>query len=269
MIVAQDVIARAQAAGLALSAGTDGLKIRGPRGALTSELLALIQGHKPELLALLAGNDNAAGDGDRRAYWRDCIRDALLTTPKGVRIRRVALGFLDTELALQAIEHGWDELQLFGVTRTDDEALLDRRGDLKERHRSRRGPRALDRDAPGELQRQPCRHCHRWRRRPTPAEEKHGPGAFCAILAIEGFVLPAFRKKRKRSMKAIEIAYPAPFFPGLGFHGTCRLPFASLVMYACIPIDEREGYSNLIGCLRTFSSISDLLLSASFKFSDA
>jgi hypothetical protein len=133
MNAARDILTRVQAAGLSLSADGGSLRLTGEhRGALSDELRALIQGHKPELLALLSANDNAESPpGDMRSCWRDCIRSAPLRTEKGERVRRAALVFLGSDSVLEAIEHGWDELQLFGVMSTSDEALLDRRADLK------------------------------------------------------------------------------------------------------------------------------------------
>jgi hypothetical protein len=65
------------------------------------------------------------------ANWRDCANSLNPLTEKGERIKTAVLAFLHSDLVYQAIEHGWGMLQLFGVMRTKDAAVLDRRADCK------------------------------------------------------------------------------------------------------------------------------------------
>ena len=63
--------------------------------------------------------------------WRKSVREFAPHSTIGVKLRRTALTFLDSVIAVQAVELGWGELELFGVLNHDDAKVINCRADAK------------------------------------------------------------------------------------------------------------------------------------------
>ena len=72
-----------------------------------------------------------ASADDLMLAWRESARDFEPRTIVGSKLRRAAFDFLDSNLALQAIETGWRERELFGVLDHFDVDVIGRRADAK------------------------------------------------------------------------------------------------------------------------------------------
>ncbi len=159
-----------------------------PLGAPGGANVADVAGAFAENWKILEPASEPDNDADLPRYWRECTRSLDPHCERGQRIKAAALAFLDSDLVYEAIEHDWNELQLFGVMRTDDAAILERRADCK-------GVMTYVSLAPlegyetGRLQRRPCPNRDRLRCDPSSVKKSFERLGNRAVLAIASFAM--------------------------------------------------------------------------------
>lgn len=98
------ILSRLKQAGISVAVADGQLKLRGPKAALSEEVLSELRERKAELMAPA-----------QIAEWRAAIEQVEPAAADWQRLKRASLGFLNTPDALAAIGNGWDAVSLFGL----------------------------------------------------------------------------------------------------------------------------------------------------------
>ena len=126
------ILTRLKCEGVSIDLKPDGKLALSAARPPRAEILDLVREHKEALVRLLREPSAEPASADNLMLaWRESLRDFEPKTVIGGKLRRASLNFLDTNLAAQAIETGWRELELFGVLNHADADVIARRADAK------------------------------------------------------------------------------------------------------------------------------------------